>query len=788
MSNQNQTNSKISEHYDLAQLEYYDFTKKIDSQLVSKFSQDVLSELTPERDLDTVHERQNLFRAMETFCGITGFRPFNDNEFHTFYRYYDANNFDSFPSELLLIVANFLSELMNLKNLLGNLSSVQLESLSSYVSSYGEYIIDFNPIVSEINSKITPKGILKDDSTPELQRTRRLMHSLKGNITSKLDKHINSTNANKFLQDSFITIKNGRFVLACKSNYKSYIDATLQDVSPSGKTFFVEPNDSIELNNEYRIAQIQEKEIEIQILAELTELIRSNLSAIFNSLTYYRVIIFYIELVYFYKNYKYTLPTFGKHINLENVHHPILKIDKGNGSIPININLETKLSIISGPNTGGKSATLKSIALNHLLAKSGLPIFADRAELINFEFILADIGDNQNIQDDLSTFSAHIVKTKQIIDTINKNKEVYALLVFDEPGTGTEPHEGANLAQATLEYIINNFDNTYCVITTHFTNIKQLAFHLEDAEIYSVEWDYQNMLPQYNIIKGISGDSNPIKIAQKLGLNTKIIDDAVELTKDYKNSIQYSIQEINDIKAELVRKENKLKQLENELKNRENRIKNDAQELQNKLNKKEIELLKETINNLENSKKLLKEVEKSKYKEDLTQITETVKKSQDKVEKLKDALPTKELKIGDIIFIPKYGKNATVKKVEQKSVILDIAGLSVTMNIKDLPDITTKQKTPQQNKQHVRMSIENTYTKSEINLIGMRTEDALDKLDKYLNTALLSNHKHVHIIHGRGTGTLKTMIHQYLRQDPRITSFELASNEDGGTAITIAKL
>lgn len=394
-----------------------------------------------------------------------------------------------------------------------------------------------------------------------------------------------------------------------------------------------------------------------------------------------------------------------------------------------------------------------------------------------FDSILADIGDNQSIIMDLSTFSSHMININNIVEKAD-NK---TLVLFDELGTGTEPREGASLAVAILKYLRKK--SVTVILTTHFTEVKNYALNSDNSYFYSVDFDYDNLSPRYKLIKDVMGKSDPIMIAERLGFNKEIIKDAEEELMQYKSSIEVQVEELNRMRAEAEHTKKILFAKEKELQEKEEVFNIANQELQKKLNSKEIELLEETYAVLQKYKRLANKKEKLTNEE----IDNVIKNTSSKLENIKaQQITIEDIKVGDIIFLDKYKSQVKVLEISGLNVTVDLNGIKMKMKKNDI--VGHKVEQVKQKSIKISNNTSKSSSKREIVLVGKRVEESIDLLEKFIDDLLLTNYDKAYIVHGRGSGQLRKAVHEYLRVHPKIVKYNLAENNEGGNAVTVIEL
>lgn len=754
--------------YDFTNLEFEEFKTYLKNDYVSGFSIDACNALVPFASSEDIMKMQ---RELEESIRLAEKGRFieNDGEFAAVFKKLEETN-PAFEPLDFLIVRKFLEYLENLKvKLLEN----KVKSLLVMVN-----LINSLPDLRDgIKNSIDDNGEIKDDATETLSSIRRGLREFRNRIRRILNDVLNSSNADKFVQENVVVLRGGRYTIPCKTNFGQYIQGIIHDKSASGQTLYIEPSSCVTLNNSMQEMIIGESEEIAKILYDLISRLKYSKEDLNSSVNAYKNLAFRLETGYFYRDKPHSFGEITGKINLQRIHHPLLYLRKKDASVPIDFDMDNgiKTVVITGANTGGKTAALKSIGLNHLITFCGMPVFAASAKCVLFRSIFADIGDNQSLVMDLSTFSSHMLNIKGIAE----NADDSSLVLLDELGTGTEPREGAALAVAILENLEAKGAKT--VVTTHFSEVKNYALHSDSAIFYAVDFDYEDFSPRYRLLKNVLGKSDPIMIARRLGFPQEIIENASSELLKYKSGVEMKVEELNRMLAEAEHEKRLLIAREEELETREKEASDKEENLKKRLNSKELDLLEETYALLQKSKRLASEKIKSSPQE----ITKEIEKTAEKIEKIKSARkPVEGVQAGDIIFLEKYNKTAKVLSVEGDTLNLNMEGMRVKLNKKEAVGHKVKDK-PQTVK--ITSGGVSGAVRREILLIGKRVEEACDMLDKFIDDSLMTGYEKVYIVHGRGSGQLRKGVHDYLRLAPRVKKYYLAGNDEGGNAITIVE-
>ena len=652
-------------------------------------------------------------------------------------------------------------------------------------------------IINKISSAIIDENTIDDKASLELQKIRKKIRNLEQEIRSKLNSMIHSSKFSKYVQENLVTIRNDRFVIPIKEEYRSQVKGFVHDVSNAGSTLFIEPISIFELNNEINQLKLDE-EVEIEkILQTLTSLFYPYIEELESDLKLIGSLDFIFAKAKYSKSISGITPVINtkKEISLINARHPL--IDKSK-VVPISIELGKDFStlLITGPNTGGKTVTLKTVGLLTCMACSGLNIPADEnSSIFVFDNIFADIGDDQSIADSLSTFSSHMTNIVDITKNANKN----SLILVDELGSGTDPLEGANLAISILDYFKSI--NALTIATTHYQELKKYALITPGFENASVEFNVETLSPTYKLLIGIPGKSNAFEISKKLGLDNNIIDKAKklmssndiefeELLKNIyydklsiekeKEKILAESQEISKLKEKLLKenyeKEKQEKEIINNAKIKARNIlleaKEDANEIIKKLsntsNSKKMDNLRNSLNNKIGNIKL----------ENIS--SENINKNNN--------ISIDEIKPGKEVFVTSLNQNGIVLSNISKNNEVQVQIGSIKMNVKTNLLQNVKGSSKKDNSSSTLNISKSRTVKPEINVIGMNVEEANFVIDKFLDDCSLAKLETVRIIHGKGTGKLKNGIHQFLKTNSHVKSFRLGTFGEGEMGVTVVEL
>ncbi len=679
------------------------------------------------------------------------------------------------------------------------------------------------PLNNEIKRCILSEDEIADDASPGLSHVRRSMKLVSDRVHTQLNSILNSTRS--YLQDAVITMRDGRYCLPVKAEYKNQVSGMVHDQSATGSTLFIEPMAIIKLNNELRELEIQEqKEIEA-ILADLSNQTAPFCQELLTNMEILARLDFIFAKAALSRHYRCSAPVFNNkgYIHIKDGRHPLLDPQK---VVPINVWLgkDFDLLIVTGPNTGGKTVSLKTVGLFTLMGQAGLQIPAwEGSELAVFDEVYADIGDEQSIEQSLSTFSAHMTNIVRILN----EADARSLCLFDELGAGTDPTEGAALAIAVLSFLHNMKCRT--MATTHYSELKVFALSTPGVENASCEFNVETLQPTYRLLIGIPGKSNAFAISKKLGLPDYIIEDAKshleakdesfeDLLSSLENSrltIEKEQEEIKAYKEEIAQLKARLTQKAERLDERKDKvIRNAAEEAQRILReaKETADQTIKEINRLASQSGVSKELEAERAK-----LREQLKKTDEKLAiKAKgpsQPISPKKIKIGDGVKVLSMNLKGTVSSLPNAKgdLYVQMGILRSLVNIRDLELLQENEinatlgdgsslsygKAASRSKRsmmpargansgsgQIKMS-KSFSVSTEVNLIGMTVDEALPVMEKYLDDAYLAHMPSVRVVHGRGTGALKNAVHKRLRQLKYIKEFRLGEFGEGGTGVTI---
>lgn len=663
-----------------------------------------------------------------------------------------------------------------------------------------------NPgIYESITKSVLDENTIDDNASKTLSSLRRNRRKFEYEIKEKLNHFIHSSTYSKYLMEPIITIRNDRYVIPVKIEYKENIQGFVHDISASGSTVYIEPTSVFDLNNKINNTKLEEN-IEIEkILEELTKLLFPVIDLLKTSITAIGKIDFLSSKALYSKDINGTEPIINseKFVELLKARHPL--IDK-NKVVPIDINIGKtfKQLLITGPNTGGKTVTLKTVGLLCLMAQSGLHIPAsEKSSIYVFDNIYADIGDEQSIQESLSTFSSHMTN---IIEIINQSTSK-SLVLIDELGSGTDPVQGANLAISILEHFFKN--DVLTISTTHYSELKQYALVTEGFENASSEFDIENLQPTYKILIGVPGKSNAFAISKKLGLSEDILARAESLLTTDNISFEEVIKNIYDDKLLIEKEKEKILKNSNQVELLRKKLETDFSDVEAKrkdiINSAKTEAQKILLSAKDEANAIIKELNNLYDSADSTALKKANKLRDDLNKDIKNnvtlssseestgSLDESQISIGLEVLVKPFNMIGTVLTMPNKNgeVFVQFGSTKTNVKISNLELSTHKSDNKKETRKTSKVS-SNKFNKAlsvspEINVIGQTVDEAIFVIDKYLDDCYLAGLQTARIVHGKGTGKLRKGVHEFLRTHPHVKSFRLGTYGEGEMGVTVVE-
>ena len=798
----------------LKKLEFNKILENVSNYCKTYIGKNYVSELRPSQDKENIQEMLN-----ETSQGVILIQRNSTpplGEIANITVYLKAlESYGTLSIKALLEIQNILQMSANLKKYF---EKDYLET--SDFSAIEQYFIDLyvNPsIVATFAKSIVDEDTIADTASSKLQDIRRRERKIEQDIRSKLNGILHSSTYSKYMRENLVTIRNGRFVIPVKEEYRGAVKGFVHDMSSSGSTVFIEPIAVFDLNNELSNLHIEE-ELEIErILQNLSGLLYPYTTELENNVQLIGKLDFIFAKAHYSLNLHCTTPKINdeKFIDFKNARHPL--IDPAN-VVPISVGLGKEFSslIITGPNTGGKTVTLKTIGLLSAMACSGLNIPTDEhSSFYIFDHIFADIGDEQSISESLSTFSSHMSNIVKITQTATSN----SLILVDELGSGTDPLEGAHLAISILQY----FTEMKCltVATSHYQELKKYALVTPGFKNASVEFDIENLRPTYRLLIGIPGKSNAFAISRKLGLDENIIERASSMIDKETINLEDLLKNIYDSKSKIEDEKirtsialREAEELRNSLKHQHSNVSNKEKELIANAKQEAKQILldaKETANSIIKDMNSAPSASKAnKLRNALNEKISSINTNAEDVELSDNLLPAiarEEIKPGLNVYVSNLKVNGVVVSNISKddTVQVQIGIMKMKVDIKNLQETATSSKASvsassakpsaksaknkSENYSYVgRSSLKAQNVSPEINLLGLTVDEAIPIVDKYLDDCYIAKLSPVRIVHGKGTGALRNGIHHYLKSNKLVDNFRLGTFGEGEMGVTIVNL
>ena len=787
-------NSKV-----LRVLEYNKIIERLTDKATSEQGRKLTAALEPMTDLEAIEKAQTETADALGYLFRKGSTSFGGNkDLGMCIRSLEIGSTLSIAE--LLRIAAFLENVNRIKSY-GR--KEREDTPADSLDEYFESLEPLTPLSNEIRRCILSEEEIADDASPALKKIRRSMAIANDRIHSQLASMI-SGSCRTYLQDAVVTMRNNRYCIPVKSEYKGQVQGMVHDQSSTGSTFFIEPAAVVNLNNELRELEIKEQEEIAVILADLsaqagayTELLTGNQKAM-------TALDFIFAKAALALEQNATMPVFNTEhqIRIRQGRHPLLDKKK---VVPIDIQLgiDFDLLVITGPNTGGKTVSLKTVGLLTLMGQAGLHIPAlDRSELSIFEEVYADIGDEQSIEQSLSTFSSHMTNIVSILQQADGG----SLCLFDELGAGTDPTEGAALAISVLDHLHGRGIRT--MATTHYSELKVYALSTPFVENASCEFSVETLRPTYRLLIGIPGKSNAFAISSKLGLPDHIIEDAKRhITEDKESfedllaNLENSRVTIEKERLEIAGYKEEVKALKQKLEAKQEKIDQAKEKILRQANEEAREILQNAKELADETIRVFQKAEAGISIKDLEKSRQKVRdKISEKNEKLtlKNDKPTHkvlkptQIKPGDSVKVVSMGLKGTVSSLPDKNgnlfVQCGIIRSKVSLNDLVLIEEETINTGKMQRSSSGKLKMSKSYSIStEINLLGRTVDEALSELDKYLDDAYLAHLPSVRVVHGKGTGALRNAVHNYLRKNRVVKSYRLGEYGEGDAGVTIVE-
>lgn len=693
----------------------------------------------------------------------------------------------------LLDIATTIQGGRRLKNFL---TSMEEQLPIPHLLEYADPIEGLKQVEDQILSCIDEQGDVLDSASPELRRLRQELKTVEGRIKTKLEQITRTPSYQKMLQENLITMRNGRYVIPVKQEYRGVFGGMIHDQSASGATLFIEPEAVVQMTNQLRETRLKEEREIDRILSRLTGYVAEAGESLQVNVEMLSILDFTFAKASMAGEMKASLPKLNErgYIRLRKARHPLIPIQE---VVPTDLELGQNYSslVITGPNTGGKTVTLKTIGLLSLMAMSGLQVPAEEGtELAVFSSVYADIGDEQSIEQNLSTFSSHLTNIIRILNEMDDR----SLVLFDELGAGTDPTEGAALAISILDEVYQR--GATVVATTHYSELKAYAYDREGVMNASVEFDVATLRPTYRLLVGVPGRSNAFAIAERLGLNKTVIDRArgevseedvqvermIESLETNRKSAERERQEAEQLRLEADRLRKQLAEQQQRFEQEKDKLfemaERQAEEAVKKARKEADEIVAE-LRQWATSKQNVKEHQLIEMKRRLDQASP-------KFTKEKEAPKAKSAKVaalGDEVHVISLNQKGHVAEIVNKDELIVQIGI-MKMKVKQSDVEPISQKPQKELMAFTKVKTANENTSTELDLRGKNIEEAMIDIDRYLDEAFLAGYHQVHLIHGKGTGVLRIGVQDYIKRHRHVKTFRAGGMGEGGSGVTVVEL
>ena len=647
-----------------------------------------------------------------------------------------------------------------------------------------------------ISEAIDDNGELKDDASFGLKDVRRQKQNINANIKEKFDDLVSNKETQRAVQERIITKRNDRYVIAVKTDFKGLIKGIEHDRSATGSTVYIEPINIVSLNNKLREYEAREREEIRKILLRLTEIVKTKKEEILEIKEILERLDFLNAKTIYSVNKKCAVPKVinKEYLKLVDARHPLIDEEK---VVPINFSVGNgeNIMLITGPNTGGKTVTLKVAGLLTLMALSGIPIPAgEKTEIGYFNNVLADIGDEQSLEQNLSSFSGHVSKIKEIIE----NSSSKSLVLMDELGSGTDPMEGAAFAMSIIDYL--NKKNITSIITTHYSEVKAYAFNSENIKSASMEFDVESLSPTYRLLEGIPGKSNALIIAKKYGISDEIIENAKKYISEDNKKVEEMIKSIKEKNDELHLLTQELENSKSELLTQKNLYEEKIVNLENEKNeiiKKAYDKADDYLKNIQaKAKSLIEKISREESKKEdakntqrsLNMLRESfIIDKKKNVKEKKVVVKNVDFSDGEEVLVKTLNQNGKILRVMPKDGRVQVQSgiLKLVVSMDDVVKIQKKKNNKLKNFAALKRT---SQVRGELDVRGMNADEAISEIETYFDRAMLTGYNEVYIIHGKGTMVLRKKIQEYLRTSKYVSEFKDANQNEGGVGCTVVTL
>ncbi|MGP4062523.1 endonuclease MutS2 [Halobacillus sp. H74] len=771
-------------------LEFKKIIEQLNAQTASSLGKEKTAGLKPSSDIDQVRKWQMETDEAAQVLRLKGHVPL-------------GGIFDIKPSLKRTTIGGILSAMecldiastiyggRQLKRFVEDMDEPEMPILREMITG----IVPMKELENDIRNCIDENGGVMDGASERLRSIRSKIRTYESRVRDKMDAFTKSKA--KMLSDAIVTIRNERYVLPVKQEYRGSIGGIVHDQSSSGATLFIEPQTVVDLNNQLQESRVQEKNEVEKILKELSETIAENHQTLYENVEVLGYIDFMFARAKLGKLMRASMPNMNDEgrIKMKQARHPLIP---GDEVVPNDIELGEDYSsiVITGPNTGGKTVALKLVGLFTLMAQSGLQVPAlDGCELAVFDEVYADIGDEQSIEQSLSTFSSHMTNIVDILKEVDHN----SLVLFDELGAGTDPQEGAALAMSILDEVVQR--DARVIATTHYPELKAYGYNRPGVINASVEFDIQTLRPTYRLLIGVPGRSNAFEISRRLGLDESVINSAKSHIGVDSQSVENMIASLEESKREAEHDYNEAERLLQEAEDLRNELKvkwNQFEEQREKLYEKAEAKAEKAIRQArEEAEGIVGEIRNMKSQAQMKEhewieARKMFEEAQPELAKKKQKSPapkrdTQELNSGDEVKLLTLNQQGTiVEQTGKNEYQVQVGVMKVKAKRKELEFVKAKQ--PYKEKPMATVKGKSFHVKTELDLRGERYEDALNKLEKYIDDALLAGYPTVSIIHGKGTGALRTAVQNFAKNHRNISSHRAGGMNEGGSGVTVLEL
>lgn len=771
-------------------LEFKKVKKYLSSLCQSEVGRAKVRELEPLREKEKIEERLDLVEETQRLLKEKVYYNFSEvSDLGSLLYETDGQVYDF--DELKKITANIrVSERI--------IQDKQRYELFDKFKELAGKLASCNDLLERFDKIFNEDGEFKDNATPHLFSVRKRQKQVRRNIVTELQKKLGEYSEHNYLHDDVVTQRDGRFVVPVKKSSATYVNGIMHGESSSHNSVYLEPAEVVKLNNEVSSLEDQERQELYRILREITNEVGAQRDQIQQNTGILAILDYNTAAARWSNRIKSAKPRLCKEnrLSLINARHPLLieSFGKVERVIPFDLELgnEYNLLVISGPNTGGKTITLKTVGLLTIMAMCGLPIPAkEESEIGMFEAIYADIGDNQSLEDSLSTFSSHISALKRMLDSQDKK----VLVLIDEIGSATDPEQGSALGQAVLEKLSDR--NALGVVTTHYTSLKVFAETNEHCVNAAMQFDPDNHVPTYQFKIGLPGNSFAIDVASRLGMRGELIDRARHLAGSQNVELTDLIRKMSEEKKRLSReiyqyelKTTLLRQKADEHQRQIDKMNRELKEIKKRSRLEAREYLtslqKELNAEIDSIKKNSKAERKKNYEQELKKVTKLSSELDIEMEDLRHPgrHKLKDAQIGKRVWLDDLGTEGVIIEISRSGVKIDIDGMYYTTSEKNLFEAAEK---PKEIKESA-ISAPAPQAKFELMLLGYRYEEAMPEVEKLIDNAVISGLNYVRIVHGKGTGALRSKIRRYLKQNKLVEDFFSPAPEAGGDGVTVCKL